>query len=480
MKNRQSISLEVLITDLTDDGVGSGTVAYPPGKVSAIHVPFAIPGDRVKALLYGRHKGIYQGRLEDLIEPSPQRITPRCVHFGYCGGCRWQQISYEQELKQKEERIERQLASSLHEEVIRYPILACHPSWHYRNKIELSFSSDKAGHQFFGFIIQGSRGKVFNLTECHLVPPWFVTAVETVRSWWQESGLDAYHAGHNTGSLRTLTLRDGLRTGDRMVMLTVSGNPDFALHKSQLDRFAASLKEAVKPAFAEQRLSIFLRIQQIAKGRATQFYEMLLDGPDHIREILHIQAQETIPPIPLSFKISPTAFFQPNTIQAERLYSRALQLAAIPEGAMVYDLYCGTGTLGICAAKHAKEVIGVELTPESVLDARENVRQNGLANVTIIKGDVGNVLAQLQQQGSPKPDVVLVDPPRAGLDPQAIKHLIDLKAPTIVYISCNPVTQALNLKDLTLEGYRVEAMQPVDQFPHTAHVENIIILKRLN
>lgn len=479
MKNRQAVHVEVLITELSEEGFGKGVVAYPSGKLTSIHIPFAIPGDRVSAVLYGKQKGIYQGRLEEILEPSPQRITPRCVHFGYCGGCRWQQISYERELEQKEQWITQQLAPYLNQEVKRYPILACHPSWHYRNKVELSFSSDKIGNQFFGFIIQGSKGKVFNLTECHLVPPWFITAVETVKEWWKESGLDAYHMGRDAGSLRTLTLRDGARTGDRLVMLTVSGNPDFALNKMQLNDFVFSLKKNHTPDNSEQRLSIFLRIQQIAKGRATQFYEMLLDGPDYIRETLYIQESESIAPISRSFKISPTAFFQPNTAQAERLYSRALQLAAIPAGSIVYDLYCGTGTLGICAARQAKEVIGVELTPESVLDARENIRQNGLANVTIIKGDVGEVLAQLCQQRASQPDVVMVDPPRAGLDQQAIKHILGLRAHTLIYISCNPVTQAANLNALLPGGYRIEAMQPVDQFPHTSHVENILILKRL-
>jgi 23S rRNA (uracil1939-C5)-methyltransferase len=477
MGNRHPSIIEVSITELSKEGHGIGYIAYPEGKISAIEVPFTIPGDKVKALLFRRYKGIYQSKLEEIIEHSPNRITPRCIHFGQCGGCRWQQISYEQELQRKEQFIRRCVAPYLNDQVTFYPILACMPPWNYRNKVELSFSSDRAGKHYLGFIMYGNYGRVFQMKECHLVHPWFLDAVKAVNAWWNESNLDAYHPGRNTGSLRTLVIREGRRTGDRLIMLTVSGNPDFALNKQQLDSFTAFLRAAIEPINPQQRLSIFLRIQQIAKGRKTNFYEMLLYGPDHIREILHIKEQDHLLPYSLSFKISPTAFFQPNTEQAERLYSCALQMAKIPAGATVYDLYCGTGTLGICAAKQAKEVIGIELTPESVLDARENVKNNGLSNVTILAGDVGKVLAQMITEVKNKPDVIMVDPPRAGLDSKTLQYLIDFKAHKIIYISCNPVTQAGNLEVLLSGGYQLESVQPIDQFPHTVHVENIVILK---
>ncbi len=480
MRHRQSIIVEVPITEFSKEGHGLGTVAYPEGRIANVEVPFMIPGDKVKALLLHKNKGVYQSKVKELVEHSPNRIAPRCVHFGSCGGCRWQQISYEQELFQKEQFIQHCLAPYLNAGVIIHPILACYPPWQYRNKIELSFSSDKAKNLYLGFILYGSRGHVFQMRECHLVRPWFVEAVKTVELWWRESGLDAYHLGHNTGSLRTLILREGRRTGDRLIMLTVSGNPEFALHKRHLESFVSSLRNAIEPIDPDQHLSIFLRIQQIAKGRKTQFYEMLLYGSDHIREVLYVTRQDGQQPDRLSFKISPAAFFQPNTEQAERLYSQALHMVHIPKGAMVYDLYCGTGALGICAAQQAQEVIGIELAPESVLDAQENVKQNGLSNVKILAGDVGHVLPQLIAQGKGQPDVIMVDPPRVGLDRQIIQHLLELQPSKILYISCNPVTQASNLEDLLQRGYRLESVQPVDQFPHTIHVENIVVLKHQN
>lgn len=462
--------VECAITGLSKTGLGLGSIAYPADKTSELEVAFTMPGDKVTAVLGKKEKGIYQGRIEQFISKSPDRAEPRCIHFSHCGGCRWQHIPYEEQLRLKQKMILDSFAPHLSDTVKVHPIIPSDP-WNYRNKMELSFSGDKAKNRFFGLFLYGSRGRVFNMQECHLSPPWFIEAVKAVDLWWAESGLDAYHPSQNAGSLRTLILREGRRSGDRLVMLTVSGNPEYALHKGHLDGFVAFLRDAIEPLEPNKKLSIFLRIQQIAKGRPTQFYEMVLYGADHIREQLTIENRK------LDFKISPSAFFQPNTEQAERLYSHAFDLAVIPDGAIVYDLYCGTGTLGICAAHRAKKVVGIELSPESVVDARENIKLNGLSNVEILQGDVGQLLSQLKEQKAPNPDVVLVDPPRAGLDGKVIQHLLELKAPTLVYISCNPTTQSANLEQLLAGGYRLETVQPVDQFPQTLHVENIAILR---
>lgn len=344
--------------------------------------------------------------------------------------------------------------------------------------MEFSFSANKAGEKFLGLMIDSSHGNVLNLTECHLVQGWFIEALKAVRRWWEGSELLAYHPYKNTGSLRTLMVRGGLRTDERMIMLTVSGNPEFALHKHQLEGLVLALRSAIEPSGGSGKLSIFMQIQQIAKGRPTEFFEMLLYGPDTIQEILHIKresAENT-----LKFNISPTAFFQPNTSQAERLYSQVIALANIPSDAVVYDLYCGTGTLGICMAQHVKEVIGVELSPEASLDAKANISLNKISNMRIITGAVGEVLSKIYEENViPPPDVVVVDPPRMGLEPQAIRLLLTLKPSKIAYVSCNPATQSANIKELVAAGYQLESLQPVDQFPQTVHIENIAILTRL-
>ncbi len=214
-----------------------------------------------------------------------------------------------------------------------------------------------------------------------------------------------------------------------MVVLTVSGNPEFALHKEHLESFVAFVRDAVEPVNPNSNLGIFLRIQQIATGMTTNLYEMHLYGPDHIRETLNIQVHPDEPPTVLSFHISPSAFFQPNSQQAEVLYSTALRMADISPDAVVYDLYCGTGALGLCIAKHAKQVIGIEMSPESALDARTNAKRNGCNNVTILSGAVRHTLQQLPEQNIPPPDIVMVDPPRPGLDPEALKNLLKLRPP---------------------------------------------------
>lgn len=467
----------ITIDAFSKEGHGLGSMVQQDGNLSLVEVPFAITGDQVKVSLLKRRKGVGQSQLLEIIQPSSKRMEPRCVHFGQCGGCRWQQITYEHQLQLKEQWISSCLEPYLNSSTIRRAIIPCTPPWQYRNKVELTFSSDKAMNRYLGFIMHAGRGKVFHLQECHLVPPWMNSVVHAVREWWNNSAIDAYHALKDTGALRTLTLRAGQRTGDKMVILTVSGNADYALKQAQLNQFVDCIRHSIPPEEGDQKLSIFLRIQQIAKGQRTNFYEMQLYGPDHICEIMHlpdnVQTKQAF-----TFNISPTAFFQPNTQQAEKLYTRVLEMVRPSSNDLVYDLYCGTGTLGISFAKHVKEVVGIELSPESVLDARENIKRNHLSNITIQQGDVAKVLSLLLEDDNNKPDIVIVDPPRAGLDEKAIQQLIEINAPKIAYISCNPATQAKNLGGLIEAGYWVQEVQPVDQFPQTVHVENIVVLNR--
>lgn len=473
---------DVIIHKFSNKGHGVGTFQRPDGTSSEAEISFAIPGDHIQAVLNAKKKGRWIGGIQELKEPSADRMTPRCVHFGVCGGCRWQQMSYETQLKYKESMVKELFHSYLNSETDFRPIIGSDSPWHYRNKMEFSFSSDLSKNQYLGLIKDSSKGRVLNLTECHLVNEWYIAALDTVRRWWQESGLDAYHPGKNTGSLRTLTVRQGIKTGDRMVILTVSGNPDFALNRQQLDHFVAALRDKIEPkeSFQGGQLSIFLCIQQIAKGMPTNFYEMLLYGPDHIVEYLDIQIDPLKPASRFKFVISPSAFFQPNIKQAEKFYSLALQLSNVNKETVVYDLFCGTGTIGICASRDVKSVIGIELSPEASLDARQNATLNKCDNVTILTGSVGDVLNQMREENKiPPPDVAIIDPPRSGLDPKAIQQLLKLNPPKILFISCNPYTQAANVAELIKNDYEVVTVQPFDQFPHTVHIENIVLLERV-
>lgn len=410
------------------------------GKVKdkrKLEVPRSIVGEEIEV--------DKRGRLLNILTPSKDRIKPRCKHYFECGGCSFQHLDYGAQLKLKQAKIDALFGLS-------QPIIGCDEPWHYRNKMEFSFSENKAKEKFLGLFIARSRGWVLNVHECHLTSVFFSKTLNDVRRWWQNTSLKAFHPPSSTGTLRTLTLREGLRTGEKMVILTV--NSDEAPSHGDLNRFKALFDE---------KTAVFLRIHQAIKGQPTQFFEMHLLGPAYIHEELYVNGQT------YRFAVSPEAFFQPNTRQAEILYTKALDIANPQKDWTVYDLYCGTATLGILFASHVKQVTSVELSKYAVFDAKQNLELNKIKNLEVIQGDVGRVLGDL----SGAPDLVIVDPPRSGLGPQAIAHLKALRPPRILYISCNPQTQK---DDIDALGYRLKTIQSVDQFPHTPHIENIALL----
>lgn len=450
------------ISTINADGKGEGSFALEDGQERWAEIPFTVPGDLVEAQVKRRRSGVYPARLLTVIEPSSKSIPAKCVHFGACGGCSFQRWTYDDQVAWKEEKVRKQFQSLLNDQVEFRPMIGASSEWNYRNKMEFSFSEDRDGKRFLGMILGGSRGKVFNLTECHLVSPWFSETLSYVRTWWEQSALHAYYPPKNSGSLRTLTLRESKTSGERLAMLTVSGNPEEAIHRKDLESFQALFSADV---------SLFLRIHQAVKGQPTEFFEMHLQGPETIRETLNMDLGDGRIST-LDFFISPSAFFQPNTRQAERLYTEALKLADLRKTDLMYDLYCGTGTLGALASRFVDRVLGIELSAESSLDARENAKKNGLNNIEVITGDVGVELAKRSE----RPSVLLLDPPRAGLDLPAIEQVSMLKPERLVYISCNPKTQARDIELFLARGFTLHVVQPVDQFPMTPHIENIALL----
>ncbi|MCH9608854.1 MAG: 23S rRNA (uracil-C(5))-methyltransferase RlmCD [Chlamydiales bacterium] len=344
-------------------------------------------------------------------------------------------MEYDDQLEQKE-----QLVRELFGDV--KPIIGCESPWHWRNKMEFSFSQNKAGDRFLGLMMRGKRGRVVTLDECLLTSHWFVNTLKDVLAWWEETELEAYFPPANRGELRTLMLREGIQTGEKMVVLGVMGD-------AEIEGFEEAVGEVE---------SVMIRRQYAQKGVPTRFEEELIFGRDHIFEEL----------FDYRFKVRAASFFQPNTKQAEILYETAL--AELEEVDLLLDLYCGIGSIGIVASEKAKRVIGVEIVPEAVEAARENVALNGV-NMEIIEGDVEKCLEEI---GSP--DCVILDPPRCGLSKKCVEKVLSLGAKKIIYISCNPKSQKKNIDQM--EGYRVEWVQPVDQFPHTAHIENIVCLER--
>jgi 23S rRNA (uracil1939-C5)-methyltransferase len=457
-------TFDLTITDYSKKGHGLALLqrqeGQPPIKVEVVS---AAIGDKLEVALGKRKKGAYQGTLLKLLQASSDRTEPQCVHAGSCGGCSWQGLKYTAQLQQKEDKVRKLFAPYL-ENATFYPIIPCEEPWQYRNKMEFTFSENKDGERFLGLIMTRSRGKVLTMQECHLTSPWFTAIRHQTIKWWESRSLKAFHPPSGTGSLRTITLREGKRTGDKMIFLTVSGDHEYFVKQSDLDSF----KQAMLKALSGENPSIYLRIHKAEKGRPTAFYEMHLHGPDGLKEELQIKNQT------LKFHISPASFFQPNTLQAEKLFARALDLASPDSSMRVYDLYAGSGSLGMVFAPYVKKVLGIELCAYAVCDAETNIEQNSLSNMKMIRGDVGEVLSEFQLTA----DLAIVDPPRTGLDAKALENILRLSPKKILYVSCNPTTQSENIFELTKRGYKLTHIQPVDQFPHTPHIENICVLEK--
>ena len=437
----------VHIESFTDDALG---------LVKNIHVPFVLPGEEVTLTKPFKKKGKKFAEAELIQSYSPKRVTPFCPHFGTCGGCLIQHLDYEEEALWKEERIKKLFECFEVEKF--YPILKAPKMQGWRNKMEFTFSPNGAAglHRFFG------KRSVFETTNCSLGPPWFQEALTAFQAFQKEQGLSGFNSYSNEGSLRTLTVRNGFKSNQRMVVMTVSGNHQFAWNKGQIEAY----KEKAKTLGIT---SLYLVIHQAVRGQPTQLFEMHLQGSDVIEEGMKIGDKELV------FQISPKAFFQPNPEQAEKLYAKAFELLDLQGDEVLYDLFAGTATLGLFGALFAKEVFSIELSPEACLDAESNKVKNNIQNIKIIQGDVYEIL---NKNSLPKPDVLMIDPPRVGLTPKALETIIGLNAQKIAYISCNPNTQKENLYPLLEAGWRIRAIQPVDQFPRSPHVENIALLEK--
>lgn len=371
-----------------------------------------------------------------MVEPS------LCCHYGRCGGCSYQHMPYEEQLALKERVIE-ELFGFCH------PILGCEDPWHWRNKMEFTFSQSLKGDRFLGLLGKRSRGKVEHLHECKIAPLWMMEALEATYAWWQNTELTAFYPPRGTGHLRTLTLRAGIHTEEKMAILTVSES----LTSKDKDTWAAALS---------QYTSLLIRTQHVAPKVPTYFTEELVSGRDHIYEELFLSTGEA-----LRCRLRAPSFFQPNTVQAQRIYQEVAE--GISTRGPVWDLYCGTGTLGMFLAKSGSSVLGVEIVPEAIEDATYNLELNAISNMTLRLADAKECFVD-----QPSPEVIVVDPPRAGLSDTVLSGIQKLAPPQVIYVSCNPLSQKKDIDSLV--NYQIERIQPVDQFPHTRHLENIVFL----
>ena len=441
MKRGDRIEVEVSALNAKGDGLG-----YVGAR--EVLVRRAVPGDKVRVRLVEKRKGRFEAEIEEFLVMGYPRQKPRCDHFGLCGGCRWQELAYQDQLKVKAQMVAEALATSELDVPPLEPILPSPDPFFYRNKMEFSFGRDRDGLLQLGLHARGRFNWIFDLEECHLQSQVSNRIVAAVRRAARELQLSAYDLKRHEGLLRFLVVRDGKRTDQVMVNLVVACYPDPAV-----DRLVARVLAEVGEIDV-LLVTLHTGKAQVAAGER----EFLIKGDGHIVEEC----------AGLKFDISPQSFFQTNPLQAERLYEIVKEMAGTP-GA-VLDIYCGTGSISLLLAKRAQSVLGVEVVAEAVEDARSNAERNGVEHCEFVAGAAEDILGDLATQGR-RFDLVVVDPPRAGLHKKVRAGLGALQAPRIIYVSCNPHTLASDLSALGECGYHVVRVRPVDMFPQTPHCE---------
>ncbi len=465
MKKGQEI--EIYIDALAFGGQGVGRIDN-----LVTFVPGAVPGDTVRAQVNIKKKQYVEARLLEILQPSPERVPAPCSYFGHCGGCKTQSLPYERQLFYKRQQVVDSFARIGHlQNVTVLDTLAAPDPIFYRNKMEFSFSDRRwllpaeiaqtdTEHQrdfALGFHVAGHYDKIIDLHSCLLQSEWSARVVNWLRDYARQNGLEPYNVHEHKGFLRFLVIREGKNTGERMVNIVT---------REHAPERMAPLGRALSAAFPEVTAlinNVTTNVGNVAFGEV----EYLLHGKSSIDETLGSYR----------FRISANSFFQTNTRQAERLYRLVQELGEFNGQELVYDLYTGTGTIAIFISQAVRRVVGFELIESCILDAKANARLNNITNCEFVTADLMNLGALIRPDE--RPDVLIIDPPRAGMHPKTVQAVLKLLPPRIIHVSCNPTTLARDLEVLVGQGgYQIDFAQPVDMFPQTAHVEIVVRLNR--
>ena len=450
---------DLLVLTIDDLAFGGDGVGRVEGYV--VFVRGGIPGDRLRVRLIQARPRFARAVIEEVEEPSPDRVEAPCPYFGRCGGCRLQHMSYPAQLAFKAKQVADCLARigglGVHSHIPVLPIVGAHETFAYRNKMEFTIARAGDGGVVAGLHEADRYDLVLDIERCLLQSDTLNTLLGEARACIRYAGLTVYDQETGEGLLRFLMLREGKRTGEAMVNV-VTAHPDIAAVAPLAERLTARVP---------QTTSVMLNVNPKKASVAVGVEEHLLAGRDHVRESLG----------GLTFQISANSFFQTNTLQAERLFALVIEYAGLKGGETVVDLYSGTGAISLLLASRARWVYGIEVSQAAVDDAARNAKANGVLNCTFLAGEVRFVLPELIRRGI-RAEVVVADPPRAGFHPKALKALVTLRPQRIVYVSCNPSTLARDLVELARGGYRIDPVQPIDMFPHTPHIEAVARLER--
>ena len=463
---------DIVLENIEIESVAAEGKAIARVDGAVLFVQFAVPGDIVDVKVTKKKKNYIEGFILRMVRPSAHRLEPFCSHFGICGGCKWQPLPYEMQLQAKQQQVYDQLVRIGHLDVPEIqPIAGSEKTVGYRNKLEFTFSNrrwieagedpesispeDRVG---LGFHVGRFFDKVLDIKKCYLQPEPSDAIRLFIRTYAVEHGLAFFDIRNHQGFLRNMIIRNNLK-GDVMLILCF-------YHEDEKARTA--LLDAVAGEFPRIR-SLWYVINGKANDSIADQECILYKGEDAIYEEME----------GLRFKIGPKSFYQTNSLQACKLYGITREFADLHGGETVYDLYTGTGTIAQFVSGKASKVIGIEYVPEAIADARINAANNGITNCEFFAGDMKDVLTDNFIAVHGKPDVIILDPPRAGIHPDVAKVILNAAPRRIVYVSCNPASQARDLAILC-EKYRITAVRPVDMFPHTHHVENVVALEAVS
>ena len=464
-----------LLRDIEITGYAAEGKALARVDDIVVFVPFAVPGDVVDLQVRRKKHSFMEAEIVSINKPSPLRTEPFCQHFGVCGGCKWQHVPYEEQLRMKQQQVYDQLTRIGKVELPEFrPILGSVKTREYRNKLdygcankrwltseELKDESLEKNVPAIGFHITGAFDKILPVEKCWLMDDLHNEIRNEIRDYAIEQGISFFDLRQQTGLLRDVIIRNS-NTGEWLVII------QFHYDETGGEKEAKDLLQHIADKFPQITSLMYLDNQKCNDTIGDQ--EILtFKGKDHIFETME----------DLRFKVGPKSFYQTNTEQAYHLYSVVRELAFTPivNSPLVYDLYTGTGTIANFVARQARQVIGIEYVPEAIEDAKVNSQINGISNTLFYAGDMKDILDDDFIAKHGRPDIIITDPPRAGMHPDVVKTILHAAPERIVYVSCNPATQARDLQVLD-EQYKVMVVQPVDMFPHTPHVENVILLTK--
>lgn len=448
-----------------------GVVLYKEeNSLTKVVVKGTLPGQTVRFLISKKRSGKCEGRLLEVLENSPlQDRNPFCENYIECGGCTYQKLSYDNQLKLKGDMVKSIMDKAVRDDYVFEGILGSPFEWGYRNKMEFSFGDEfKDGPLALGLHKKGSFYDIVTTSACRIVNDDYNAILMAVLDFFKELGIPFYHKLKHIGYLRHLVIRRAVRTGEILINIVTTGdfNAQPECRKYSEDVVFENLKDRILKLDLYGTVAGFIHTVNDSMGDVVQSDRTdVIYGREYIMEKL----------LGLEFKISAFSFFQTNTLGAEVLYQKAREYVGETKDKVVFDLYSGTGTIAQVIAPVAKKVIGVEIVEEAVEAARENGVMNGLSNCSFIAGDVLKVLDDIEE----KPDIIILDPPRDGIHPKALEKIIDYGVEKLVYISCKPTSLARDLERLQDRGYRVERVCAVDMFPQTYHVETVVLMSKV-